>query len=126
MAFTTGFALPMLQPTRPSTTNWPVSTHRQPMVPDRRPSARVGTSTRNGSSRENGNGAVVTRVQSDRPRAPRPATANQIKAIQAIARRQDTDLVGLLRHEYEVERPEDLSIRQASELIDLLKERAEN
>ena len=88
--------------------------------------ARVGTSTRNGTSRENGNGAVVTRVQSDRARAPRPATANQVKAIQAIARRQNTDLVGLLRHEYEVERPEDLTIRQASELIDLLKERAEN
>jgi len=30
-------------------------------------------------------------------------------------------LVGLLRHEYEIERPEDLSIGQASELIDLLK-----
>ena len=36
-------------------------------------------------------------------------------------RRQNTDLVGLLRDEYEIERPEDLSIQQASELIDLLK-----
>jgi hypothetical protein len=51
----------------------------------------------------------------------KPATPNQIKAILAICRKQDTDLVGLLRHEYEVERPEDLTIRQASELIDLLK-----
>ena len=83
--------------------------------------ARAGTSIRNGSSRENGNGTVVTRIQSDHTRAPRPATENQIKAIQAIARRQNTDLVGLLRHEYQVERPEDLSIRQASELIDRLR-----
>ena len=74
--------------------------------------ARAGTSTRNGTTRENGNGAVAARTQSDRTRAPRPATANQVKAIQAIARRQNTDLVGLLRHEYEIERPEDLSINR--------------
>jgi hypothetical protein len=83
--------------------------------------ARAGASIRNGTTRVNGNGTVATRVQSDRTRAPRPATANQVKAIQAIARRQNTDLVGLLRHEYEIERPDDLSISQASELIDLLK-----
>jgi hypothetical protein len=51
----------------------------------------------------------------------KPATPNQVKAILAICRKQETDLVGLLRHEYELERPEDLTIRQASELIDLLK-----
>ncbi len=83
--------------------------------------ARARSLTSNGTTRVNGNGSVGTRAQSDRARAPRPATANQLKAIQAIARRQNTDLVGLLRHEYEIERPEDLSIRQASELIDLLK-----
>jgi len=83
--------------------------------------ARAGTPTRNGSTRENGNGAVAARTQSDRTRAPRPATGKQVKAIQAIARRQNTDLVGLLRHEYEIQRPQDLTIGQASELIDLLK-----
>jgi len=83
--------------------------------------ARAGTSTSNGPTRVNGNGAVAARTHSDRTRAPRPATAKQVKAIQAIARRQNTDLVGLLRHEYEIERPEDLSILQASELIDRLK-----
>ena len=82
---------------------------------------RARSSFSNATTRVNGNGSVVTPVQSDRTRAPRPATANQVKAIQAIARRQNTDLVGLLRHEYEIERPEDLSIGQASELIDLLK-----
>ena len=39
----------------------------------------------------------------------------------AIARRQNADLGRLLQQEYEVERPEDLTIRQASELIDVLK-----
>ncbi len=83
--------------------------------------ARARYLASNGTTRVNGNGSVATRVQSDRARAPRPATANQVKAIQAIARRQNTDLVSLLRDEYEIERPEDLSISQASELIDLLK-----
>jgi len=83
--------------------------------------ARARSLASNGTTRVNGNGSVATRVQSDRARAPRPATANQVKAILAIARRQNTDIVGLLRHEYEIQRPEDLSIRQASELIDLLK-----
>jgi hypothetical protein len=83
--------------------------------------ARARSSASNGTTRVNGNGSVATRVQSERTRAPRPATANQVKAIQAIARRQNTDLVGLLRNEYEIQRPEDLSISQASELIDLLK-----
>jgi hypothetical protein len=83
--------------------------------------ARARSFASNGTTRVNGDGSVATRVQSNGARTSRPATANQVKAIQAIARRQNTDLVGLLRHEYEVERPEDLTIRQASELIDLLK-----
>ena len=51
----------------------------------------------------------------------KPATPNQVKAIVAISRNKDTDLAGLLRHEYKVDRPEDLTFWQASELIDLLK-----
>ena len=78
------------------------------------------TVARNGYARANGNGSSA-RAQDDRSRVRKPATPNQVKAILAIARRQNTDLVGLLRDEYEVERPEDLTIRQASELIDLLK-----
>jgi hypothetical protein len=77
-------------------------------------SPRNGYGTSNGSNEQ-------PRIQGDRCRNLKPATPNQVKAILAICRRQDTDLVGLLRHEYEVERPEDLSIREASELIDLLK-----
>jgi RNA-directed DNA polymerase len=45
--------------------------------------------------------------------------------VTGYVRNQDTDLAGLLRHEYKVDRPEDLTIRQASELIDLLKAPAE-
>jgi hypothetical protein len=61
------------------------------------------------------------RSSGERPRAVKPATPNQIKAILAISRKQETDLAELLRHDYEAERPEELTIRQASELIDLLK-----
>jgi hypothetical protein len=54
-------------------------------------------------------------------RSAKPATANQVRAIVAIARRQHADLEGLLRDEYRVERPEDLSLAQASAFIDQLK-----
>ena len=75
---------------------------------------------RNGYARTNGS-AEAGEVQDERSRTVKPATPNQVKAIVAICRQQDTDLAGLLRQEYEVERPEELSIRQASELIDMLK-----
>ena len=47
--------------------------------------ARARSLASNGTTRANGNGAVTTRSTSDRPRAPRPATTNQVKAIHAIA-----------------------------------------
>ena len=43
-----------------------------------------------------------------------------VRPIRTIAGRQHADLDGLLRG-YGVDRPEDLSLRQASELIDALK-----
>jgi hypothetical protein len=55
-----------------------------------------------------------------RSRQLRPATENQVRAIRSIAARQHADLDGLLR-DHGVSRLEDLSIRQASELIDALK-----
>jgi len=51
----------------------------------------------------------------------RPATESQVRAIYAIANRQKSDLTGLLRGRYQVERTEDLSLKQASDLIDHLK-----
>ena len=49
---------------------------------------------------------------------PRPARS---APIVAIARAQHADLEGVLRDEYGVERPEDLSLAEASQLIDQLK-----
>jgi hypothetical protein len=50
------------------------------------------------------------------------ATPNQVKAINSIARRWDVDLLAILRQEFEVERAEELTLRQASALIDRLKD----
>jgi hypothetical protein len=77
-------------------------------------------SERNGVSRKSGNGPLP-HSQADRSRAPRAATQSQVKAILAIARRQHIELPGLLRQEYEVQSLEHLTIRQASKLIDLLR-----
>ena len=49
------------------------------------------------------------------------ATASQVRAILAIARRQHADLGGLLQDDFGVERPEDLTVSQASAFIDRLK-----
>jgi hypothetical protein len=66
-----------------------------------------------------GNGHA-DRPPAGRSRPRRPATENQVRAIRSIASRQHADLDGLLR-DYGVDRPEDLSLGQASELIDALK-----
>ena len=52
---------------------------------------------------------------------PRPATSSQIKAINAIALKHRVDLPLVLQNRFQLTRLEDLSIRQASELIDTLK-----
>jgi hypothetical protein len=51
----------------------------------------------------------------------RPATANQIRAIHAIANRQNVDLLEEVRDRFHLERLEDLSLDQASQLIDAIK-----
>jgi hypothetical protein len=61
------------------------------------------------------------RIQGAPSRGRQPATPNQIKAILAIARKQNTDVGTWLRQEYRVEQPGDPTIGEASELIDLLK-----
>jgi hypothetical protein len=65
--------------------------------------------------------SVPTRGNGFHARASKPATAGQVKAIYAIARAQHADLEGLLRDEYAVDRPEDLSLADASKMIDQLK-----
>ena len=51
----------------------------------------------------------------------RVATASQVRAIHAIANRQQVDLASELRSRFGVERAEELSLGDASELIDSLK-----
>jgi hypothetical protein len=79
------------------------------------PAPRAPTNGRN-----NGNGHASS-GPAERSRSRKPATDKQVKAILAIARQQHADLDGLLQQDYGVQRPEDLSIKQASELIDMLK-----
>lgn len=58
---------------------------------------------------------------SDRRPASRFATASQVRALLAIAARQGLDLGEEVSRRFGVERVEDLSIQQASELIDAFK-----
>ena len=51
----------------------------------------------------------------------RAATPNQVRAIYAIANRREIDLVAELRGRFGVDRPDDLSLEQASDLIDAIK-----
>jgi hypothetical protein len=88
-------------------------------------SAANGPGSRNGHERSNGNFAPARRGQSEQARSPKPATPNQVKAIHAIARKQDFDLMTILRQDFEVDRAEELTLRQASSLIDQLKSRDE-
>jgi Protein of unknown function (DUF1018) len=77
-------------------------------------------SRHNGHGHANGNGRTDP-LPAGRSPAGKPATENQIRAIRSIARRQNADLDGLIRQEFGVENIEDLSLKQASELIDTLK-----
>jgi hypothetical protein len=69
----------------------------------------------------NGNGNGVARSAPQRATGPRLATAAQVKAIYAIARRQELDIATFLKERCNVRRPDDLTIKQASEVIDELK-----
>ena len=80
-----------------------------------------GSGAGNGHARGNGEVVLAGRTAAEAPRPAKPATANQVKAIRSIARQKGADLVAILRSEYDVERPEDLTLRQASALIDRLK-----
>jgi hypothetical protein len=62
------------------------------------------------------------RKQLDAPESViRPATDRQLRAIQAIAGQQNLDLTKELRGRFGTERPEDLSLDEASQLIDAIK-----
>jgi hypothetical protein len=72
----------------------------------------------NGTQTEtNGNGHAIGR----RRDGTRKATASQVRALNAIASRQNLSATNLVQSRYGVDTPEDLSITEASELIDTLK-----
>lgn len=70
-----------------------------------------------GHERNGGNG----NASPQRNNPPRPATQSQVKAIFAITRAQGLNVNQLLRDRFHVGKPEDLSIKEASQLIDSLK-----
>jgi hypothetical protein len=76
--------------------------------------------TRHASNGHVGGNGHPDRPLAGRSRLRKPATEAQVRAIRSIANRQRADLDGLVR-EFGVDRPEDLSLKQASELIDTLK-----
>jgi len=51
----------------------------------------------------------------------RAATQSQVRALHAIAKSKGLNLTRLLQARYQVDRPDDLGIKQASQLIDSLK-----
>jgi hypothetical protein len=53
--------------------------------------------------------------------AARSATAKQVTALYAIAKERGFDLRDVLRDRYNLDRPEQFTIQQASELIDALR-----
>ena len=80
-----------------------------------------GSGPGDGHARGNGEAVLAGRTAAEAPRSGKPATASQVSAICSIARQREADLVAILRSEYDVEKPEDLTLRQASALIDWLK-----
>ena len=71
----------------------------------------IGSDHQNGNGRIHGSGVAS-------------ATQSQVRAIFAIARRNRVDPSQVVRERFQVTRPEDLSIREASSLIDELKQAA--
>ncbi len=83
----------------------------------------VGSTNSNGHPSASGNGQPTNGGRTNgQPRdQTRRATASQIRAIEAIARRQQMDLAKLLRQQFGTDKTADLSITEASGLIDELK-----
>ena len=82
-----------------------------------------GNGHANNNGHAHGNGHANGNGQHARQQAG-TATQSQIRAIFAIARRQGLDPLSLVRERFHRERLEDLSIREASSMIDELKREA--
>jgi hypothetical protein len=79
-----------------------------------------GSGTRHPGGPTNGHGAGTNGDQ-NRASAPRAASAAQVKAIHAIARSRQINVVQFLRERFQVGRPDELSLTDASHAIDELK-----
>jgi hypothetical protein len=73
------------------------------------------------SARANGRAPYSGPPANGTHRPPKPATANQLRAIRTLADRQRINLAEMLRHDFGADRPEALSLSDASQLIDSLK-----
>jgi hypothetical protein len=77
------------------------------------------------SSNGNGNGHTPTNGNGNGNGTPRngqrQATQSQVKAINSIARNRRIDIAHFLNDRFHVNKPEDLSIKDASKVIDELK-----
>ncbi len=80
---------------------------------------QAATSTGNGHANGSTNGR--TNANGKPPSNGRKATASQVRALHAIANRQGFDLAETLQEGFNTREPEDLSITEASQLIDTLK-----
>jgi hypothetical protein len=83
--------------------------------------ASSGDAKSAGKQTGNGNGHSAAPATGQRNGGQRQATQSQVRAIHAIARSRQVDLTHLLQDRYQAARPEDLSIKLASQLIDELK-----
>jgi hypothetical protein len=81
-----------------------------------------GTGGREDSGRgKHANSEGPQRDTDQRGNVPKAATQAQVKALFAIAKSRHLDLNQLLRERFRVAKPEDLTIQEASQLIDQLK-----
>lgn len=89
-----------------------------------RPAERHGVAA-NGSSNGNGSHNGHATNGSAYGGMIRPATESQVRALRAIAKRNRLDLDREAHEEFGVEGADQLDVKQASALIDLLKDRAQ-
>jgi hypothetical protein len=95
--------------------------YRQQQSASERAAAPNGS---NGNSHaQNGNGQGRLPANNQRPRRDniRAATASQVRAIEAIAKRRNLQLDEILWNDFGYSQPGELSITEASKLIDDLK-----
>jgi hypothetical protein len=83
----------------------------------------LGTAPRNGAHPAQNPAASHSGNGQTNGASIRRATPNQVRAIHAIAHRQQLELAPLLRQRFAVDRPDMLTVQDASTLIDDLEGR---